>query len=45
MADYDASQAGSNAAHTEPIARPDVDALPAGSFGPATGNAITERER
>ena len=41
MADYDASQAGSTAADTGPIARPDVDALPAGSFGPASGNAIT----
>ena len=41
MADYDASQAGSNAADSGPIARPDVDALPAGSYGPASGNAIT----
>jgi hypothetical protein len=36
----DASQAGSNE-HSATIARPDVDTLPAGSFGPATGNAIT----
>src|SRR5213075_3353071 len=41
MADYDASQTGSTVADTGPIARPDVDALPAGSFGPASGNAIT----
>src|SRR5213083_849754 len=41
MADYDASQTGSNATDTGPIARPDVDALPTGSFGPASGNAIT----
>ena len=41
MADYDASQAGSNSADTGPIARPDVDSLPAGSMGPASGNAIT----
>ncbi len=36
----DASQAVSNG-HSEPVARPDVDMLPAGSFGPATGNAIS----
>jgi len=41
MADYDASQTGSNATDTGPIARPDVDALPAGNFGPASGNTIT----
>src|SRR4051794_3011081 len=41
MADYDASQAGSNAADQGPIARPDVDSLPAGSMGPASGNAIS----
>jgi VCBS repeat-containing protein len=35
----DASQPDS-AGH-ETIARPDVDTLPAGSFGPATGNAMT----
>ena len=41
MADYDASQAGSNNADTGPTARPDVDSLPAGSMGPASGNTIT----
>jgi len=41
MADYDASQAGSNPADSGPIARPDVDSLPAGSMGPASGNTIT----
>ena len=35
----DASQPDS-AGH-ETVARPDVDTLPAGSYGPATGNAIT----
>ena len=36
----DASQTGSTE-HSQPVARPDEDRLPAGSFGPATGNAIT----
>src|SRR6185503_8049608 len=36
----DASQTGSTG-HSEPVARPDEDRLPPGSFGPATGNAIT----
>src|SRR5215472_11806514 len=36
----DASQPVSSG-HSEPVARPDVDILPPGSFGPATGNAIT----
>src|SRR4051794_1353701 len=36
----DASQTGSTG-HSEPVARPDLDTLPAGSYGPATGNAIT----
>ena len=36
----DASQSGSTG-HSEPVARPDEDRLPPGSFGPATGNAIT----
>ena len=35
----DASQAAAD--HNAPVARPDVDALPAGSYGPATGNALT----
>ena len=37
----DASQAGSMAADSAPTARPDVDFLPQGDMGPATGNAIT----
>src|SRR5687768_6919394 len=37
----DASQAGSMAADSAPVARADLDALPPGSFGPATGNTIT----
>src|SRR6185369_1944594 len=37
----DASQAGSTTTDSAPVARPDVDALPPGSFGPAGGNAIT----
>ena len=37
----DASQAGSTANDSAPVARPDVDALAPGSFGPASGNAIT----
>ncbi|HUQ71857.1 MAG TPA: hypothetical protein VM165_20165, partial [Planctomycetaceae bacterium] len=37
----DASQTASMAADHAPSARPDVDTLPPGSFGPATGNAIT----
>jgi len=41
MADYEASQAGSNTADTGAIARPDVDSLPAGSMSPASGIAIT----
>ena len=40
MQNEDASQTGSME-HAEPIARADVDTLPAGSMGPATGNAIT----
>src|SRR6476469_7189018 len=40
MQNEDASQTGSMG-HAEPIARADVDTLPPGSFGPATGNAIT----
>src|SRR6185503_21302476 len=36
----DASQTGSTG-HSEPVARPDEDRLPAGSYGPASGNAIT----
>ena len=36
----DASQAAP-IGHSAPVARPDVDHLPAGSYGPATGNAIT----
>ena len=35
----DASQASAD--HNAPVARPDVDVLPAGSYGPATGNALT----
>src|SRR4051812_767775 len=35
----DASQTGSTG-HSEPVARPDLDTLPAGSYGPATGNAM-----
>ena len=37
----DASHAGSTAADHQPIARPDLDALAAGDYGPAAGNAIT----
>jgi len=37
----DASNTGSMAADSAPTARPDVDALPSNSFGPASGNAIT----
>jgi hypothetical protein len=37
----DASQAGSMASDSAPVARADVDALPAGSYGPEGGNAIT----
>src|SRR5881275_519459 len=37
----DASQAGVTPAASGPTAHPDVDTLPAGSFGPATGNVIT----
>ncbi|HEX8841136.1 MAG TPA: hypothetical protein VF757_02440, partial [Sphingomicrobium sp.] len=37
----DASQAGSMASDHSPVARPDADALPAGSYGPASGNVIT----
>jgi hypothetical protein len=36
----DASQMPA-ADHNAPVARPDVDVLPAGSYGPATGNALT----
>src|SRR4051812_10783211 len=35
----DASQTGSTG--HEPVARPDVETLPSGGFGPASGNAIT----
>src|SRR4051812_10290166 len=35
----DASQATVD--HNAPVARPDVDVLPSGSYGPATGNALT----
>ena len=35
----DASQTASTG--HEPVARPDVETLPSGSFGPASGNAIT----
>ena len=35
----DASQAAAD--HNAPVARPDVDVLPSGSYGPATGNALT----
>jgi hypothetical protein len=37
----DASQADSMASDSAPIARPDVDALPAGTYGPEGGNAVT----
>ena len=37
----DASNTGSMAADSAPTARPDVDFLPQGDPGPATGNAIT----
>ena len=40
MLNEDASQAGSMG-NSAPVARADVDTLPAGSYGPATGNAIT----
>lgn len=41
MSYEDASQAGSMDTGSAPTARADVDALPAGSFGPANGNVIT----
>jgi hypothetical protein len=41
MSYEDAAQNASPATDTGPIARPDVDALPPGGFGPATGNIIT----
>ena len=37
----DASNTGSMAADSAPTARPDVEFLPQGDMGPATGNAIT----
>ncbi len=37
----DGSGLGSPESNHEPIARADVDTLPPGSFGPATGNAIS----
>src|SRR4051812_26376913 len=37
----DASEHSSNAVHSEPVAWADVDTLAAGSFGPASGNAIS----
>ncbi len=37
----DASQAGSTAAGSDPIARADVETLPQGSNGPGSGNAIS----
>ncbi|HET6535556.1 MAG TPA: hypothetical protein VFG41_05180, partial [Sphingomicrobium sp.] len=37
----DASQTGTPADNSAPLARADVDALAPGSYGPATGNAIT----
>src|SRR5690349_2870713 len=40
MLNEDASQAGSMG-NSAPVARADVDTLPNGSYGPATGNAIT----
>ncbi|MFL5079893.1 MAG: hypothetical protein ACJ8DU_08155, partial [Microvirga sp.] len=37
----DASQASSTAHDSAPVARPDVDLVPAGNSGPASGNVIT----
>ena len=37
---YDDASQTTSTGH-EPVARPDVDTLPAGSYGPASGNAIT----